>query len=50
MGAAMSYSESRYERVAVPEEPPERRIHSFDEVLHSYSKEVAGHLCGGQIL
>ena len=41
MVAAMSYSEARYDRVEVPEEPPERRIHSFDEVLHSYSKEEA---------
>jgi glutamate synthase (NADPH/NADH) small chain len=37
----MSYSVARYERVPVPEEPPERRIHSFDEVLHAYSKEEA---------
>ena len=41
MPAAMSYSEARYDRVEVPEEPPEIRIHSFDEVLHSYSKEEA---------
>jgi glutamate synthase (NADPH/NADH) small chain len=37
----MSYSEARYDRVPVPEEPPERRIRSFDEVLHSYTKEEA---------
>ena len=37
----MSYSEARYERVPVPEEPPENRIQSFDEVLHSYTKEEA---------
>ncbi|MCI4360377.1 MAG: FAD-dependent oxidoreductase [Thermoplasmata archaeon] len=37
----MSYSEARYERVPVPEEPPEIRVLSFDEVLHSYTKEEA---------
>ena len=37
----MSYSEARYERVPVPEEPPERRVQSFDEVLHSYTKDEA---------
>ncbi|MCI4340385.1 MAG: FAD-dependent oxidoreductase [Thermoplasmata archaeon] len=37
----MSYSEARYERVPVPEEPPERRVRSFDEVLHSYTKDEA---------
>jgi NADPH-dependent glutamate synthase beta subunit-like oxidoreductase len=38
---AMSYSVARYERVPVPEEPPQRRIRSFDEVLHAYTKEEA---------
>ncbi len=37
----MSYSVARYDRVEVPEEPPELRIHGFDEVLHSYTKEEA---------
>jgi NADPH-dependent glutamate synthase beta subunit-like oxidoreductase len=37
----MSYSEARYERVPVPEEPPERRVQSFEEVLHSYTKDEA---------
>ena len=37
----MSYSEARYHRISVPEEPPELRIQSFDEVLRSYSKEEA---------
>ncbi|MGI0132329.1 MAG: FAD-dependent oxidoreductase [Thermoplasmata archaeon] len=37
----MSYSEARYERVPVPEEPPENRVSGFDEVLHSYTKDEA---------
>ncbi len=37
----MSYSEARYDRVEVPEEPPEIRVRGFDEVLHSYTKEEA---------
>lgn len=41
MTDAMSYSVARYERIPVPEEPPQRRVHSFDEVLHAYTKEEA---------
>lgn len=37
----MSYSEARYRRISVPEEPPEERIQGFDEVLRGYSKEEA---------
>ncbi len=37
----MSYAEARYERVPVPEASPVERVHSFDEVLHAYSREEA---------
>lgn len=37
----MSTAGFRYERVPVPEASPAERVHSFDEVLHSYSKEEA---------
>ncbi|HYK92851.1 MAG TPA: FAD-dependent oxidoreductase [Thermoplasmata archaeon] len=37
----MSASEFRYSRVPVPEASPQERVLTFDEVLHSYSKEEA---------
>ncbi len=37
----MTDAESRYERIEVPEEHPENRVHDFREVLHSYTREEA---------
>jgi heterodisulfide reductase subunit A2 len=37
----MSSAEIRYERIPVPEAPPPQRVRSFDEVLHSYTKDEA---------
>lgn len=37
----MRYSDRRYQRTPIPEEPPEVRQHGFEEVLHPYTREKA---------